>query len=258
MKAALNGTLNLSIRDGWWDEWFDGDNGWAIPSADHLPEHRRDELEAAALYDILETQAAPRFYDHNGDGLPTRWLEMVRHTLASLGPKVVATRMLREYVNRLYWPAARSHRAVQNEGFAGARELASWKKRVSGSWGGVRVEHVDAPELSTALSLGTEVSLRAVVALGELSDGDVDVQVAYGRVDEHDEITEPTHASLRLVDKRDDGTWVYEGHMLLDRTGPFGYSVRVLPNDHLLASPAELGLIALPPVSEGMVTGDLR
>jgi starch phosphorylase len=258
MKAALNGTLNLSIRDGWWDEWFDGDNGWAIPSADHLPEQRRDELEAAALYDILENQAAPRFYDHNGDGLPTRWLEMVRHTLASLGPKVVATRMLREYVTRLYWPAARSHRAVRAESFAGARELASWKKRVSASWGGVRVEHVDAPELSNALSFGTEVSLRAVVALGELSDSDVDVQVAYGRVDEHDEITEPAYASLRLVDKREEGTWVYEGQMLLDRTGPFGYSVRVLPNDHLLASPAELGLIALPPVSEGMVTGDLR
>ena len=84
------------------------------------------------------------------------------------------------------------------------------------------------------------------------------MQVAYGSVDEHDEITEPTYASLRLSDKRDDGTWIYEGEMALDRTGPFGYTVRVLPNDQLLATPAELGLIALPVVSEGMVTGDLR
>ena len=99
--------------------------------------------------------------------------------------------------------------------------------------------HVDAPDLSNALSLGTEVSLRAVVALGELSDSDVDVQVAYGRVDEHDDIVEPATASLRLVDKRDDGTWIYEGQMRLDRTGPFGYSVRVLPNDQLLSTPAE-------------------
>jgi starch phosphorylase len=258
MKAALNGTLNLSILDGWWDEWFDGSNGWDIPSADGLSEERRDELEAASLYDILETRAAPRFYDHGPDGVPSRWLEMVRHTLASLGPKVVATRMLRDYVSTLYTPSAQSFRAVRSEGFAGARQLAAWKKRVRGAWNGVRVEHVEARDLGDGLEFGTNVSLRAVVALGDLGADDVDVQVAFGRVDEHDDITDPTHASLRLSDKRDDGTWIYEGDMKLDRTGPFGYTVRVLPADQLLASPAELGLVALPAVSEGMVTGDLR
>ncbi|MDQ1486661.1 MAG: glycogen phosphorylase [Actinomycetota bacterium] len=258
MKAALNGGLNLSIRDGWWDEWFDGNNGWAIPSANDLPDERRDELEAAAFYDIVETQMAPRFYDHDGNGLPTRWLEMVRHTLASLGPKVVATRMLRDYVTDLYAPAAQSFRQVRAGDFAGARHLAAWKKRVSTAWRGVRVEHVEARGVSDALEYGTVVSLRAVVALGELAADDVDVQAAYGRVNEHDEIVDPTYASLRLSDKRDDGSWVYEGEMKLDRTGPFGYSVRVLPSDPLLASPAELGLVALPTVGEGMVTGDLR
>ena len=258
MKAALNGTLNLSILDGWWDEWFDGSNGWDIPSADGLPEERRDEIESAAFYEILETQAATRFYDHGSDGVPSRWLEMVRHTLASLGPKVVATRMVRDYVRTLYTPSAQSFRAVRAEGYAGARQLAAWKKRVSGAWSGVRVEHAEARDVGDGLEFGTVVSLRAVVALGDLGADDVDVQVAYGRVDEHDEITEPTYASLRLSDKRDDGTWIYEGEMALDRTGPFGYTVRVLPNDQMLASPAELGLIALPAVGAGMVTGDLR
>ena len=92
MKAALNGGLNLSILDGWWDEWYDGDNGWAIPSADGVedPDHR-DDLEATALYDLIENEVAPRFYDVDVDGVPTRWLEMIRHTLKSLGPKVLAT-----------------------------------------------------------------------------------------------------------------------------------------------------------------------
>jgi glycogen phosphorylase len=258
MKAALNGTLNMSIRDGWWDEWFDGNNGWAIPSAAELPEDRRDELEAAAMYDILENQAAPRFYDKGVDGLPTRWLEMVRHTLASLGPKVIATRMMREYVNRLYSPSARSFRAISSDDYAGARHLAAWKRRITSAWPGVRVEHVEARDGKGSLEYGTTVWLRAIVALGELTGDDVDVQVAYGRVDEQDEIVEPVYASMRLTDKRDDGTWVYEGEMLLDRMGPFGYSVRVLPGDKFLASPAELGLIALPLANEGMVTGDLR
>ena len=91
MKAALNGGLNLSILDGWWDEWYDGNNGWAIPSADGIEDpDRRDDIEANALYDLIENEVAPKFYDVDADGVPTRWLEMVRHTLKSLGPKVLA------------------------------------------------------------------------------------------------------------------------------------------------------------------------
>jgi starch phosphorylase len=111
MKSALNGGLNLSIRDGWWDEWYDGENGWEIPSADGVAEAgRRDDLEASALYDLLERAVAPTFYDRDEHGMPPRWIEMVRHTLQTLGPKVLASRMVREYVERYYTPAAESLR----------------------------------------------------------------------------------------------------------------------------------------------------
>src|SRR5439155_20316270 len=107
MKSALNGGLNLSVRDGWWDEWFDGENGWDIPSADDLADpHRRDDLEAAALYELLELVVAPLFYDACPDGLPQRWPEMVSHTLRGLGPRAQASRMVREYVTGLYVPSA--------------------------------------------------------------------------------------------------------------------------------------------------------
>ena len=113
MKSALNGGLNLSILDGWWDEWFDGENGWAIPTADGVEDpDTRDDLEAAALYELIETQVAPRFYDRDEAGLPTRWLEMVTHTLSTLGPKVLATRMVRDYVEQLYAPATAAGRAL--------------------------------------------------------------------------------------------------------------------------------------------------
>ncbi|MFD1052649.1 alpha-glucan family phosphorylase, partial [Kibdelosporangium lantanae] len=89
MKAALNGGLNLSIRDGWWDEMYDGRNGWAIPTADGVTDPvRRDDLEASALYDLITSQVAPTYYDRGDDGVPAKWMELVRHTLASLGPKV--------------------------------------------------------------------------------------------------------------------------------------------------------------------------
>ena len=134
MKAALNGGLNLSVLDGWWDEWYDGDNGWAIPTADGVEDvDKRDDLEAAALYDLIEHEVAPRFYDHDQDGVPTRWLEMVRHTLKSLGPKVLATRMVRDYVRELYAPAAGNARLL-NSDYAGAAKLAAWKKRVKAAW----------------------------------------------------------------------------------------------------------------------------
>src|SRR5699024_9585099 len=143
MKAALNGALNLSVLDGWWDEWFDGENGWAIPTADGVEdEDRRDDIEAAALYDIIEHKVAPRFYDVDEQGLPQRWLEMLRHTVMTLGPKVLATRMVRDYVERLYVPAARAGARMAADDFAGARSLAGYAKRVRDGWPEVRVEHV--------------------------------------------------------------------------------------------------------------------
>lgn len=108
MKAALNGALNLSTRDGWWDEWSDGENGWDILTADGAAtQDERDDQEAASLYGILEDQVIPLFYGRE-NGVPVEWLKRVRHTLATLGPKVQATRMVREYTERLYVPAARS------------------------------------------------------------------------------------------------------------------------------------------------------
>ena len=135
MKAALNGCLNLSVLDGWWDEMYDGHNGWAIPTADGVtdPDHR-DDLEAAALYELLEKTVAPLFYDRDADGLPARWIEMVRHTLQTLGPQVLATRMVRDYVLGLYAPGVpvregprrRLRRCARARGLegAGARGLA--------------------------------------------------------------------------------------------------------------------------------------
>ncbi len=167
MKAALNGGLNLSILDGWWDEWYDGGNGWAIPSADGLDDaDRRDDLEASALYDLLENQVAPRFYDVDADGVPTGWVEMLRHTLKSLGPKVLATRMVRDYVRELYAPATGHARAL-NSDYAGAVDLAAWKRRVLAAWPDVRVEHVESSGVNDAPEVGAVLSTRAFVALGE-------------------------------------------------------------------------------------------
>ncbi|MET8136313.1 glycosyltransferase family 1 protein [Streptomyces sp. NPDC005251] len=257
MKAALNGCLNLSVLDGWWDEWFQPDFGWAIPTADGTAtdDDRRDELEAGALYDLLEQRVAPRFYERGQAGLPDRWIEMVRRTLTHLGPKVLAGRMVREYVERLYAPAAQAHRSLT----AGtARELAAWKARVRAAWPRITVDHVEASSATTTPELGTTLSLRVRVGLGDLAPDDVEVQAVAGRVDTDDRIADAVCVPLKPTGGPDlEGRWVYEGPLSLDRTGSFGYTVRILPAHRLLASGAELGLVAVPSEEMGEGAGVL-
>ncbi|MEU5821108.1 MULTISPECIES: alpha-glucan family phosphorylase [unclassified Streptomyces] len=254
MKAALNGCLNLSVLDGWWDEWFEPDFGWAIPTAEGgaLDEDRRDDLEANALYELIEDRVAPHFYERGDEGLPGRWIEMVRRTMGTLGPKVLADRMVTEYVERLYAPAALAQRSMDA---AQARELAGWKAKVRAAWPRVAVDHVEAvtPTASgTTAELGSTLALRVRISLGALAPDDVEVQAVAGRVDSSDAISEAQVFPLKPAGGQDlEGHWLYEGPLALDRTGPYGYTVRVLPAHRLLGSGAELGLVAQPAGAAG-------
>jgi len=246
MKAALNGGLNLSILDGWWDEWFDGSNGWAIPSADGIDDpDRRDDIEATALYDLIEHQVAARFYDVDAAGLPLRWLEMMRHTLKSLGPKVLATRMVRDYVVDLYAPAARTGRVLHKSPDR-AGELARWKGDVRSAWPHVHIEHVEAAGIGDTPEVGSTLSISVWAALGELTPGDVQVQVVHGAVRGDDALERMQTAVLGHVETYEGGRHRFAGEVKLETTGSFGYTARVLPSHPLLTSPAELGLIAVP------------
>jgi glycogen phosphorylase len=248
MKAALNGGLNLSVLDGWWDEWFDGDNGWAIPTADGVDDaERRDDLESAALYDLVEQQVAVRFYDRDARGLPPRWLAMVRHTLATLSPKVQATRMVADYVHRLYVPAARAGRALETDRYDGARRLAAWTTRVREGWSEVRVERVESVGMDETAGpgaeLGAELVVRAEVTLGGLAPEDVAVQMLHGRVSATGDLEDPRTDDLSLVGSTDPGRHVFSASVRLEEAGPFGYTVRAVPRHPGLASLAETGLV---------------
>jgi glycogen phosphorylase len=240
MKAALNGSLNLSILDGWWAEFYDAENGWAIPTADAAADGaERDKLEADSMYDLIEHHVAPRFYDRNTDGVPERWAKAMRHTLATLSPALSADRMVREYVERLYVPAAHAEAIVRDNDFAAARELSAWKERVRAVWPQIRVSYVESGGVGSAAQVGDELHVRAMVELASLTPDDVLVEVAYGRMRDGDTIADVAFAPLAFV-----GDGAFEATVALERSGSFGYTVRVTPANPLLASPAELGLIA--------------
>ncbi|CAN5241772.1 glycosyltransferase family 1 protein [soil metagenome] len=246
MKAALNGGLNLSILDGWWDEWYDGSNGWAISSADGVDDpDRRDDIESRALYDLVEQQVTARFYDVDETGVPLRWLEMVRHTLKTLGPKVLSSRMLGDYVEQLYVPTAQTS-ALLRADHAAAAALAKWKAGVRAGWPHVHIDHVEASGIGDSPEVGAVLSVQVFVSLGELSPQDVCVEVVYGRVGDDDALTDTRRLGLTLVESHEAGRHRFDGMVELDRTGGFGYSVRILPRHDLLAAPAELGVVAWP------------
>ncbi len=246
MKAALNGSLNLSILDGWWNEYYDEENGWAIPSADSAGDGaERDALEAASLYDLIEHQIAPRFYDRGADGVPTRWVANIRHTLATLSPELSAGRMVREYVERLYLPAAAADRAISAKSYQPARDLAAWKAKVTEGWPQVHVTHVESGGVDASPQVGEQLQVRAFVQLGTLRPDDVAVELVHGRARESDQLVDTGTVTLELDSIDDSGVANYAGAVALERSGSFGYTVRVVPTHPLLASPAELGLIAV-------------
>ena len=245
MKAALNGAANLSILDGWWDEWYDPGFGWEIPSAEGIedPDHR-DDLEAKALYDIIENEIVPRFYDKGADGLPERWIQMIRDTIAGLAPKVLASRMVRDYVTSLYAPAAGSTHAVAASP-GGADALADWKRRVREAWPTVAVDHVESLG-GDQVEVGAKIHVSALVRLGDLTPDDIQVQLVTGRVNGDDELSEPRVNPFPTGVAGEGGLRRYEGEVEARRAGAIGYTVRVVPHHPLLANQAEMGLAALP------------
>lgn len=245
MKAALGGALNLSILDGWWNEYYDDRNGWAIPSADSAGDGaERDALEAAALYDLLEHQITPRFYERGAGGVPVKWVADMRHTLATLSPELSADRMVKQYVENLYTPAAVAERAIGASSFQPARDFAAWATKVQAGWPGVHVTHVESGGVDATPQLGEHLHVRAYVELGDLAPDDVKVELVYGRAREGDELTDIRRLRLELESHDPGSPATFHGTVELDRSGAFGYTVRVVPNHALLATPAELGLLA--------------
>lgn len=252
MKSAMNGGLNLSILDGWWDEMADGENGWAIPSAEGVgDENRRDDLEAEALYTLLEETVIPLFYTRSATGVPDRWVEMVRHTLTRLGPQVQAGRMVRDYTTALYIPAADQFASICADDFAPARDLADYRHQLERSWPAVQIAGIDESGSGDSLDADSpqrvNLTFTAHVALGELSPQRVCVQALVGRVDSDGEIIDPEIAEMSPTSETDpSGRTLFRATVVPTRSGRHGYTARVLPRHPQLSDDAELGLVRYP------------
>jgi starch phosphorylase len=215
-----------------------------------MDEVRRDDLEASALYDLLEHAVVPKFYERDHRGVPPRWIEMVRHTLQTLGPKVLASRMVRDYVEQYYVPAAQSLRktvgATDAGGeYGGARELAAYRRRAEEAWPNIDVTDVDSTGLPDTPVLGSKLTLTATVYLAGLAPDEVTVQAVLGRVDSGDVLLDPITVEMSYTGVAEAGNQVFSTTTPLPLAGALGYTVRVLPRHPMLAAGTELGLVTL-------------
>ncbi|HUB72133.1 MAG TPA: alpha-glucan family phosphorylase [Acidimicrobiales bacterium] len=247
-KATLNGALNCSVLDGWWDEMFDGKNGWQIASAEAYTDVRRDEVEANSLFEILERQIVPLYYDRGGDRFPRQWVARVKDSLSSLAPRVQASRMVRDYVQTMYEPMAKRAEALGANRFARAKDLAAWKKRVSEAWGDVAVLSVDIDSTALVTDLGATRSATAEIVLGDLNPDEVAVELLHGPVTGGDEMSDwEAVETVRMQlagNRKGEGPTTWEGSFVCDTAGRHGFTVRVVPSHRDLPSFAEMGCVA--------------
>ena len=183
---------------------------------------------------------------------------MVRRTLQFTGPKVLASRMVRDYVQKLYRPAAVSSVEAAADGYAQAKDLAAWKHRVRDLWHRVTVEHIETGGIGDEPEIGNTLRVKVYAALGGLGKADVAVQAIHSRVDADDRLVNLNFSDLAAAEAYEGDRMRFEGDIPLAHSGPFGYTVRIVPRHSGLASAAEMGLVALPPEGEGMPEGDLR
>jgi starch phosphorylase len=286
MKAAANGALNLSTLDGWWDEaWNCGlriagcgfqeiefgssrsnyayDNsairnpqsaiGWTIGRGEIYDDHEyQDQVEAEALYDLLEGDVIPTFYDRGEDKLPRRWIERMKASIGNLCYYFNTHRMVREYTERFYLPAAERQGRLTADGMALARSLAAWKERVRDQWSKVRVESVTADSLDD-VQVNSEIKAQAEVSLGALTPDDVSVELYVGLVDADGEITGARVIPMRPVSDGGAGHYRFEvSSVACCRSGLHGFTVRALPRHPDLIAPFPPGLIVWAQADESL------
>jgi starch phosphorylase len=247
MKAAMNGGLNCSIADGWWAELSHSEAGWTIISAEGDDDlERRNELEANSLFDLLEQEVIPRYYDGRPPGgVSPAWAEFMRNSISIIGPAISSARMVRDYVTELYAPAAASV-ATNQGGGATAREFSQWQAKVRAAWDEVSVVGVDAD--GTVGDLNTVRPVTATVRLGSLSLDDVCVELITGVVGDAGELRHTElfamEPDLSTANGTSPGEIPFRAELLQNRSGRRGLTVRVVPKHPLLVAPLEMGCVA--------------
>ncbi|MGH2626293.1 MAG: alpha-glucan phosphorylase, partial [Anaerolineales bacterium] len=228
--------------DGWWAEAYQPGLGWAIGlgSTAEDPE-AQDMLDAASLYDLLEHEVAPLFYEREA-GAPARWISMMKRSISAFAPRFNTARMMQDYARLAYTPAAEAWVGLRRENRAPARELASWLLRIRENWAGLKICDIQ-DSIEADLPVTAPVSVRVQAFLGPLHPTDVRLDVVHGPATPDGALTPAGEAPLVFDGRSEDGICNYVGSFEPVTRGRAGYSVRVLPHHPELRNAFDTGLV---------------
>jgi starch phosphorylase len=243
MKAIPNGVLNLSTLDGWWDEAYDQSYGWAIGRGETYEDQQlQDEIESRDIYNLLEREIVPLFYERGLDNLSSGWIEKMKAAMHHVCPTFNSHRMVLDYTDQCYVSASRRYNDLSKGKMKGAKDLALWRQKIMTNWDQIRIHRVQAHN-GTPLPVLGDLKIKADVFLNELVPEDVDVEIYYGPLSLRDEFTERNTIQMKAVDSDGNGNYHFQGDIPCGETGKYGFTIRVLPSSRKLETPYMAGLV---------------
>jgi len=243
MKAVANGALHFSVLDGWWEEGYDRDVGWAIGSGEEYGDDGfQDEIESQALYNILEKDIIPLFYSRGPDGIPRGWVEKMKFSIHRLCPMFNTHRMVEEYWEKFYSPAAARGHHFRENGWEALKAFSAWHDKVMYGWADVGYKKITMPDLDE-MEVGETVHIEAEIHLGQLQPWDVAVEVYIGILGEDDKCTDRLIRPMTHSEQLGEGLYRYVSEFRFEEAGRFGLNIRVLPNHPNPESRHAMGLV---------------
>jgi glycogen phosphorylase len=235
MKVVPNGGINISVLDGWWDEAYNANNGWAIGKGEEYDDlEYQDEVESLFLYNIMEKEVKPAFYNRGLDGLPREWLARMRESMKSITSNFNTNRMVRDYTEKAYRNAHKYFSELSAGNFTAVRNYSSWKTGIAKKWGAVKIADLNIIE-EKEIKVGARITVRALVGIGEMSEDNVQVELYFGNLDKKGEIVDGVALPMTPGGRDGSGAHEFIGQMLCLQSGQFGFTVRVIPHHRLMA-----------------------
>ncbi len=242
MKAGINGTINLSVLDGWWEEGYDGENGWAIkPGPENMEAVLRDNEESRAFYEILQDQVIPLYYTRDKLGYSPEWVKMAKHSMASLLPCFNATRMVDEYLNKFYLPASNQGQRYTENHFDGAKKVAEWKNKITSAWEGIALHQLEIPSRCT--KFGDVLNFKVAAKLNSLQPEDVIVELLMCRKFQKTRFNNFKHFKFEFAGVNEFDEHLFELKVKPELCGKQEYFIRIYPHHPLLTHSKEMGLM---------------
>jgi starch phosphorylase len=243
MKASMNGVLNCSVLDGWWAEAYEPEVGWAIGRGEEYEDtNLQDEVESKALYDLLEREIIPLFYQRGRDGLPREWIRRMKHCMRSIGQSMSSHRMLMDYCNMSYFPALENYRRMTKDNYAEAKSLAAYLNKLKHAWDSLKIVKIES-NAKPVMQREDPLSVTAYLELGSLSPEELRIELYHGSVSTQTREIVNAHMSEMQFAGKEGALYRFQVSVECVNTGLQGHTVRILPKHSALVHPYRTGFV---------------